>query len=81
VTLLRSNYTILDVYFFLQIIISRPGQGDFGAVIGANTFSYLSIALIPYTEYTFRVAAINGFGDGESSPDMIVRTNFDGALL
>jgi hypothetical protein len=63
------------MYFFLQVIDNTDGR-----VIG-NTLTYLSTMLIPNTVYTFRVAAINGFGDGVYSPDMIVRTNFDGALL
>jgi hypothetical protein len=65
----------------LQIIVSRPDQDDFGARVVANTLTYLSPALDPNTEYTFRVTAINGFGDGMFSPSMMVRTNFNGALL
>jgi hypothetical protein len=66
--------------YFLQIVGSRPGQADFGGIVGANTLTYLSPALVPNTEYTFRVAAINRFGDGVFSPDMMVQTNFSGVL-
>jgi hypothetical protein len=69
------------MYFFLQVIRLLPGQPDFGELVVGNTLMYLSTMLVPNTEYTFRVAAVNGFGDGVYSPDMIVRTNFDGALL
>jgi hypothetical protein len=66
--------------FFLQIVGSKPGQPDFGGIVGANTLRYLSSLLCPNTEYTFQVAAINGFGDGMFSPDIMVQTNFSGAL-
>ncbi len=69
----------LDV-FFLQILGSRFGQVYFSGIVGANTLTYLSPALVPNTEYTFRVAAINGAGNGMFSPAIMVQTNFSGAL-
>ena len=68
--------------FFLQIIGSRTGQAnDFGTTVGGvNTSSYVSSLLLPNTKYTFRVAAINGFGLGMYSPDIVVQTNFSGTL-
>ena len=53
---------------------------DFGARVEANILTYLSLALIPNTEYTFRVAAITGAGDGMFSTAIVIQTNFSGAL-
>ena len=66
-------------WFFRQIIGST-GQIDFGATVGANTLTYLSPMLVPNTEYTFRVGAINGAGDGMYSTTITVRTTFSGTL-
>ena len=66
--------------FFLQIVASRTGQTAFGGTVPANTLTYLSPALDARTVYIFRVAAINGFGDGMFSPDIVVQTNFSGML-
>ena len=77
--LLRVNYDLGCI--FLQIVGSTSGQHDFGStVIGANTLTFLSSMLAPNTEYTFRVAAINGAGGGMFSPDIIVYTSFSGML-
>ena len=80
VKLLRLNCDLKCI--FLQIIGVRTGQTtDFGAtVIGVNTLTYLSPALEAKISYTFRVAAVNGFGDGLFSPDRVVQTNFSGML-
>ena len=78
VKLLRLNYNLGCI--FLQIIGSRTGQDYFGGIVSANTLTFLSPALVPDTEYIFRIVAINGAGDGMYSPDIIVRTNFSGTL-
>ena len=72
--------TIL-LWIYLQVIIARLGEVNAGmeiTIIGANTFTFLSQALDPYTAYTFQVAAINGFGDGEFSPPLTITTDFGG---
>ena len=67
--------------YFLQIVGFRTGQTtDFGRTVPANQLTYLSPALEAKMNYTFRVAAVNGFGDGTFSPDMVVQTNFSGML-
>ena len=62
-------------YFLHQITIVG---GDGTAVYGVTTF--LSQELAPNTDYTYRILAINGAGDGEVSPDMTFRTIYNGML-
>ena len=60
---------------FLQVTIVGDGE-TVETVVDGETF--LTGELLSNTEYTYRVLAINGFGDGEASPDLIFRTNFGG---
>ena len=65
--------------FFPQIVVTSNVERDFDARFeGATTLTYLSKAFVPNAVYQFRVAAINGAGDGEFSPFMTYRTNFSG---
>ena len=41
---------------------------------------FVSGELMPNREYTYRILAINGAGDGVVSPDMMFITNFSGML-
>ena len=66
---------------FLQIEAVTDGERDFDArVDGATTLTYLSKVLVPNEVYQFRVAAINGAGNGQFSPFMTYWTNFSGEL-
>ena len=78
VKLLRLNCDLGCI--FLQIIGSATDQGSFSGTAPANALTYLSPALAAKTDYTFQVTAVNGAGDGESSPDIVVQTNFSGML-
>ena len=69
------------VCVLLQIEAVTDAERNFDARIdGVTTLTYLSKVLVPNEEYQFRVAAINGVGNGEFSPFMMYRTNFSGEL-
>ena len=72
--------TIFGVFFF-QILASSNVEADFdGNIEDADTTTYLSKVLKPNGLYSFRVAAVNGFGNGDFSPNVTYRANFSGML-
>ena len=78
-----NKYIILCKFWvcFLQIEVVTNAERDFDGRVDGAMLTYLSKVFVPNEEYRFRVAAINGAGNGEFSPFMTYRTNFSGRLL
>ena len=65
------------IYYVPQITIeSITGIGVGETIVDGMMF--LSQDLSPNTDYTYQILAINGFGDGEVSPERTFRTSFSG---
>ena len=66
-----------------QVILTKRGDvnGAEFRVEGGNTLTYLSQELDPAINYTFRVAAINGFGNGMFSPLETYTAGFSGTYV
>ena len=74
---------LMRIMVYFQVILNKRGEanGQGFRVEGGNTFTYLSQELDPAEEYMFRVAAINGFGNGMFSPAETYRAGFGGTYV
>ena len=73
---------LMQITVYFQVILAKVGESGQGLrVEGGNTFTYLSQELDPAKNYTFRVAAINGFGNGIFSQLETYTAGFGGTYV